>query len=56
LYFVVESKSSLFSDELRARESAQITCGRAHFATLNVRESPVDYIVASSVDDVLSHA
>ncbi|MFS4722879.1 restriction endonuclease subunit R, partial [Klebsiella pneumoniae] len=30
LYFVVETKSSLFSDDLRDKEQAKIVCGRAH--------------------------
>jgi type III restriction enzyme len=34
LYFVVETKGSLFDDELRAREGAKIKCGTAHFAAL----------------------
>jgi type III restriction enzyme len=35
LYFVVETKGSLLADELRAREKAKMTCGRAHFAELS---------------------
>jgi type III restriction enzyme len=34
LYFVVESKGSLFSDALRPTEEAKIKCGRAHFQAL----------------------
>ncbi len=34
LYFVVESKGSLFSDALRPTEKAKIDCGRAHFQAL----------------------
>lgn len=34
LYFVVESKNSLFSDALRPTEKAEIDCGRAHFQAL----------------------
>jgi type III restriction enzyme len=29
LYFVVETKSSLFTDDLRDKESAKIECGKA---------------------------
>jgi type III restriction enzyme len=54
LYFVVETKSSLFTDDLRDKESAKIECGKAHFKALEVREAPAQYIVARSVDDVLS--
>ena len=54
LYFVVETKSSLFADDLRKREGAKIACGRAHFRALEVRETPAKYIVARTVDDVLA--
>ena len=54
LYFVVETKSGLFTDDLRDKEEAKIECGRAHFKALAVRESPARYIVARTVDDVLS--
>jgi type III restriction enzyme len=53
LYFVVETKSSLFTDDLRDKESAKIECGRAHFAALAVGENPARYMVATSFQDVL---
>lgn len=53
LYFVVETKSSLFTDDLRNKESAKIECGRAHFKALAVRENPAKYLVASTFSDVL---
>jgi len=56
LYFVVETKSTLFTEELRGREWAKIDCGRAHFKALAVGESPARYEVARSVDDLLSMA
>ena len=34
LYFVVETKGSLFSDALRPTEQAKIDCGREHFKAL----------------------
>jgi len=34
LYFVVETKGSLFSDALRPTEKAKIDCGREHFKAL----------------------
>lgn len=34
LYFVVETKGSLFSDALRPTEEAKINCGKAHFEAL----------------------
>jgi len=54
LYLVVETKSGLFSDDLRVKESAKIECGKAHFKALEVREARARYIVARSVDDVLA--
>src|SRR5262249_14220149 len=44
LYLVVETKSTLFMDDLRDKESAKIECGKAHFKALAVRESPPRYI------------
>ena len=45
LYFVVESKGSLFSEALRVSESAKIKCGREHFRAL---ESDVEFMVANN--------
>lgn len=56
LYFVVETKSSLFSDDLRDKESAKIACGKAHFQALVVEQNPARYVVARSVNDVLTEA
>jgi type III restriction enzyme len=56
LYFVVETKSSLFTDDLRDRESAKIECGKAHFRALADGPSSAQYVVARSVDDVLVKA
>lgn len=56
LYFVVETKSSLFKDDLRDKESAKIECGRAHFAALHLGENPAEYMVARNVGDLLTRA
>ncbi|TVO69724.1 type III restriction-modification system endonuclease [Sedimenticola selenatireducens] len=56
LYFVVETKSSLFTDDLRDKESAKIECGKAHFAALAEGDNPARYVVARSLDDVLNEA
>lgn len=53
LYFVVETKSSLFTEDLRDKEGAKITCGKAHFKALEVGEAPAKYVVARSLDDIL---
>jgi type III restriction enzyme len=56
LYFVVETKSSLFTDDLRNKESAKIECGKAHFKALAVGDNPARYLVARSLSDVMSAA
>lgn len=53
LYFVVETKSSLFADDLRDRESAKITCGKAHFKALERGDNPARFIKASKLEDLL---
>lgn len=50
---MVETKSSLFTDDYRSKEDAKIKCGEAHFAALGVSESPARYMVATSFGDVL---
>lgn len=54
LYFVVETKGSLFAADLRSKENAKIECGKAHFAALNVGERAAEYCVARTVDDLLA--
>lgn len=54
LYLVVETKGGLFVDDLRDKERAKVDCGKAHFKALEVHEEPARYMVARSVDDVLS--
>lgn len=44
LYFVVETKGSLFTGDLRDQESAKIACGKAHFHALAVGEAPPRYV------------
>jgi type III restriction enzyme len=53
LYFVVETKSSLFDEDLRDKESAKIRCGKAHFEALSVGENPATYMVARNIDDLM---
>lgn len=56
LYFVVETKSSLFGSDLRNAESAKIECGRAHFKALSVGEKPVIYDKFKDVVGLLERA
>lgn len=44
LFFVVETKGSLFTDALRPAEQAKIDCGREHFKALG---TDVDFAVAN---------
>lgn len=61
LYFVVETKSSIFSDDLRAAEKAKIDCGIAHFEALskdkagNVLDNPAKFVKADSFDTFSTH-
>ncbi|MBN9079746.1 MAG: restriction endonuclease subunit R [Rhizobiales bacterium 65-79] len=53
LYFVVETKGSMFVDDLRDNEAAKIACGEAHFKALAVGKNPARYIKARTVDDLM---
>mgnify|MGYP000372906618 FL=1 len=54
LYFVVETKSSIFSDDLRASEQAKIDCGIEHFRALsqdkngNDLDNPAKFVKADN--------
>jgi type III restriction enzyme len=55
LYFVVETKSSLFTDDLRDKESGKIQCGEAQFAELAKHNSPAaQFLKATKLDDMLA--
>jgi len=57
LYFVVETKSSLFGIDLRPTEQGKIDCGIAHFKAIGDDEkNPARFIVATSFDDVMARA
>ncbi len=61
LYFVVETKSSIFSDDLRASEQAKIDCGIEHFKALSqdkngkALDNPAKFIKADSYNTFTSH-
>jgi type III restriction enzyme len=55
LYFVVETKGSLFADDLREGEAAKIACGAEHFKALAIGKNPAQYIKATKIDDLLDH-
>jgi len=54
LYLVVETKGSLFKDDLRGTEGAKTECGKAHFKSLAVGDNPARYVVATKLDDLLA--
>jgi type III restriction enzyme len=53
LYLVVETKGSLFTDDLRENEAAKIACGKVHFEALAGGDNPARFIVARNVDDLM---
>jgi len=54
LYFVVETKPSMFDDDLRDKERAKIECGKAHFKALAVGDDPAEFVQAQNLDDVMA--
>lgn len=54
LYLVVETKSSLYADDLRNKESAKIECGKAHFRSIATGEKPAEFITARNIDDLMA--
>lgn len=55
LYFVVETKGSNWSDDLRHKEGARIRCGEKHFEEIATDDNPAEYIIATNVEDVMSY-
>lgn len=61
LYFVVETKSSMLSDDLRASEKAKIQCGIEHFSALSKDEegkeipNSAKFVKADSFDTFTTH-
>ena len=56
LYFVVETKHTLFTDDLRDKESAKFQCGQAHFNELANYNSPAArFLKAARIDDMLAN-
>ena len=55
LYFVVETKGSLFADDLRDVEAGKIACGKEHFVAIGDGPNPARYVKATKVDDLMAH-
>ena len=55
LYFVVETKSSQYKEDVRNTEAGKIRCGRQHFAAIAVEPDSAEYIEgATNFTDVLN--
>lgn len=52
---MVETKASLWADDLRHKEGAKIKCGERHFEVLASGKNPARFVTATKLDDVLSH-
>ena len=56
LYFVVETKGSIWWDDLRHLEGAKIECGEKHFDELaKETENPARYIKSTGVDGMMGY-
>ena len=55
LYFVVETKSTLYTNDLRSPESGKIACGKAHFEAIRASRSPAEFVLAETFNDVFTH-
>ena len=57
LYFVVETKSSGWSDDWHHMEGAKVKCGERHFeASRGEHNNPAKFIKATSLEDVMKYA
>jgi type III restriction enzyme len=55
LFFVAETKSSLFGEDLRSKERGKMACAQAHFAALGRGiDNPAMYQKVKLVDDLLA--
>jgi len=55
LYFVVETKSTLFESGRREKENQKIDCGRKHFKAIGGEHQPAaQYRVAKTLDELLA--
>jgi type III restriction enzyme len=55
LYFIVETKSSLFDEDLRSRERGKFDCGKIHFKALAVGDNPAVCEKFKDVDGLLAY-
>jgi type III restriction enzyme len=55
LYFVVETKSRCWWDDLRHQEGAKIKYGEKHFIAIASDPNLENYVKATSVDGLMKH-
>jgi restriction endonuclease len=55
LYFVVETKGSTLSENIRPKEHGKIDCSEHHFNEVGESDNPVKYILATNVKDLAKH-
>jgi len=55
LYFVMETKESNWTDDLRSKEGAKILCGKKHFEDIATDKNPARYIQTTSVRDMMNY-
>ena len=53
LYFVVETKTSLFAEDLRFKEWSNMRCGEEHFKAV-AAENPARFVGATKLDHVFN--
>jgi hypothetical protein len=53
---ILETKPSLFNEDILDKESAKIECGKAHFKALAVAENPAEFIRTRNIDDLMAIA
>jgi type III restriction enzyme len=54
LYFIVETKGSIWEEDLRSAEADKIACGRKHFAAIGSAEGAVRFEQQATVDGFLA--
>lgn len=56
LFFIVETKGSVWFDDLRHHEGGEIACDKEHFkAIAPINDNPAKYIHATCADEVMDY-
>ncbi|HUY14009.1 MAG TPA: hypothetical protein VMX16_10340 [Terriglobia bacterium] len=51
--FVVETKGSLFAEDIREKENSKVKCGEAHFQALADAVIDARYVKATKIEDLI---